>query len=95
RLAWWNTTLTDSAHHAGGAHAPIATAGLVDADRRLGVFLDLLVERDLLDGTVILLTADHGMSHADPDCRGDWDQALADAGVAVRDEAYGYLYLGT
>ena len=94
RLAWWNSTLTDSAHHAGGAHSAIATAGLVDADRRLGVFLDLLVERDLFDDTAVLLTADHGMTHADPDCRGDWDKALADAGVSVRDEAYGYLYLG-
>lgn len=95
RLAWWNNTLTDAAHHAGGAHSPMATAGLVDADRRLSELLDLLVERDLFDDTAFLLTADHGMTHADPDCRGDWDEALAAAGVSVRDEAYGYLYLDT
>ncbi len=94
RLTWWNTTLTDSAHHAGGAHAPIATAGLVDADRRLGVLLDLLVERGMFEDTAFVLTADHGMVAADPDCRGDWDEALAAAGVAIRDEAYGFLYLG-
>lgn len=93
RLAWWNTTLTDSAHHAGGAHSPIATAGLVDSDRRLGVLLDLLDERGLSGSTAFLLTADHGMVAADPGCTGDWDDALAAAGLRVRDEAYGFLYL--
>ncbi len=41
---------------------------------------------------MILLTADHGMEAADPRCRGDWDEALAAAGVAVRDEGYGAIY---
>jgi phosphonoacetate hydrolase len=93
RLAWWNVTLTDSAHHAGGAHSATATAGLVDSDRRLGALLDLLDERGLTDGTAFLLTADHGMVAADPECRGDWDAALTAAGVTVRDEASGFLYL--
>jgi hypothetical protein len=30
---------------------------------------------------------------ADSAVTGDWDVALADAGVAVRDEGYGFLYL--
>lgn len=94
RLTWWNTTLTDGAHHAGGPGSAIARAGLVDADRRLGVWLDLLEARGLLDDTVVLLTADHGMQAADPTCTGDWDEALAAAGVPFRDEAYGFLYLG-
>lgn len=93
-LTWWNTTLTDSAHHAGGPGSDIARAGLRDADARLGVWLDLLEERGLLDTTTILLTADHGMAMADPGCTGDWDQALTAAGIAFRDEAYGFLYLG-
>jgi phosphonoacetate hydrolase len=93
RLTWWNVTLTDSAHHAGGAHSPIATAGLVDADRRLGALLELLDERGLFESTAFLLTADHGMVAADPAVTGDWDEALASAGVSVRDEAYGFLYL--
>jgi hypothetical protein len=33
------------------------------------------------------------MVAADPACSGDWDEALAAAGLAVRDEAYGFLYL--
>lgn len=94
RICWWNTTLTDTGHHGGGAHSAEATAALVDSDRRLGVFLDLLERRNLLRRSVFLLTADHGSVAADLACRGDWDGALAAAGLAVRDEAYGYLYLG-
>jgi len=94
RFTWWNTTLTDSGHHAGGPGSSIARDSLRDADRRLGVWLDLLTERGLLDDTVVLLTADHGMEAADPECRGDWDDALTAAGVPFRDEAYGFLYLG-
>ena len=94
RLTWWNTTLTDGGHHAGGPGSPIALASLVDADRRLGVWLDLLDERGLRDDVVVLLTADHGMEGSDPTCLGDWDEALAAAGVPFRDEAHGFLYLG-
>ena len=94
RLMWWNTTLTDGAHHAGGPASRISRAGLRDADQRLGVWLDLVEERGLLDDTVVLLTADHGMEGALPGCSGDWDTALTEAGVPYRDEAYGFLYLG-
>jgi len=93
-LMWWNTTLTDAAHHAGGPGSLIARAGLRDADARLGAWLDLLAERGLLDSTTILLTADHGMQASDPLCVGDWDVALTEAGIPFRDEAYGFLYLG-
>ncbi|MCU1593558.1 MAG: type phosphodiesterase/nucleotide pyrophosphatase [Frankiales bacterium] len=93
-LMWWNTTLTDSAHHAGGPGSDIARAGLHDADLRLGVWLDLLESRGLLTATTILLTADHGMEGADPSCTGDWDEALTAAGIPFRDEAYGFLYFG-
>jgi len=94
RLTWWNTTLTDSGHHAGGPGSAIARASLRDADRRLGVWLDLLEERGLADDTVVLLTADHGMEAADPACTGDWDEALRRARVPFRDDAYGFVYLG-
>ena len=94
RLTWWNTTLTDTAHHAGGPYSQVARASLADADRRLGAFLDLLTARGLLDSTAILLTADHGSEGADPGCTGDWDDALAAAGIAFRDEGYGAIYLG-
>jgi phosphonoacetate hydrolase len=94
RLTWWNTTLTDAAHHAGGPYSDIARASLTDADRRLGVFLDLLDSRGLFESTAFLLTADHGSEGADPACTGDWDEALRAAGIAFRDEGYGAIYLG-
>ena len=94
RLTWWNTTLTDSGHHAGGPGSAVARASLRDADRRLGVWLDLVEERGLLDDVVVLMTADHGMEGADPACTGDWDVALEAAGIPFRDEAYGFVYLG-
>src|SRR3954464_5713488 len=94
RLMWWNTTLTDSGHHAGGPGSEIARASMRDADRRLGVWLDLVEERGLLDETIVILTADHGSEAADPSCTGDWDDALRQARVPFRDEAYGFVYLG-
>jgi phosphonoacetate hydrolase len=94
QVMWWNTTLTDSAHHAGGPWSAISRASLRDSDRRLGRWLDLVEERGLLDTTTVLLTADHGMAQADPQCTGDWDAALLAAGVHFRDEAYGFLYFG-
>ena len=93
-FTWWNTTLTDSGHHAGGPGSPIARASLADADARLCAWLDLVEQRGLLDDTVVLLTADHGMEAADPACTGDWDAALGAAGIPFRDEANGFLYLG-
>lgn len=93
-LTWWNSTLTDTAHHAGGPYSDVARASLADADRRLGVFLDLLESRGLLDSAAFLLTADHGSEAADPTCTGDWDTALEAAGVPFRDEGYGAIYLG-
>ena len=92
-VLWWNTTLTDSAHHLGGPHSPVAHAALRDTDTRLGVFLDLVDSLGLTDDVVVVLTSDHGSQAADPDCRGDWDEALRAAGVAFRDESYGFLYL--
>ena len=48
-LMWWNTTLTDAAHHAGGPESEIALDSLREADRRLGVWLDLVESRGLLE----------------------------------------------
>jgi hypothetical protein len=94
KLTWWNVLLTDTGHHEGGPHSEIAHAAMRDADARLGVFLDHLDRMGMLDQTTFLLTSDHGSEGADPECRGDWDVALRDAGIQFRDEAYGFLYLG-
>jgi predicted AlkP superfamily pyrophosphatase or phosphodiesterase len=94
RLTWWNTTLTDTGHHNGGPHSEKSHASLRDADRRLGLFLDRLESLGVYDDTVMLLTADHGSEGADPNCLGDWDEALRAEGIPFRDEAYGFIYLG-
>jgi len=93
-LTWWNTTLTDTGHHTGGPRSRVARDSMRDSDRRLGVWLDLVEGRGLADDVTVLLTADHGSEAADPACRGDWDEALRAAGLAFRDEAYGFIYLG-
>lgn len=93
-VMWWNTTLTDTAHHLGGPHSDVALAGLRDADARLGTFLDLVTSLGLDDDVAVLLTSDHGSEAADPSCRGDWGVALRAAGIEFRDESYGFLYLG-
>ena len=92
-LTWWNTTLTDAAHHAGGPRSQVARAALSDSDRRLEVLLDRLDALGLTDETTVLLTSDHGFEAADPECQGDWGRALHDAGIAHVDEGPGMLYL--
>jgi predicted AlkP superfamily pyrophosphatase or phosphodiesterase len=93
RFVWMNFTLTDSAFHEGGPHSEIARASIHDTDGRIGDILDALDRRGVLDRCAFYLVADHGMEESNPDVTGDWDLALADAGLDVRDEAYGFLYL--
>ncbi|ADP78846.1 alkaline phosphatase family protein [Pseudofrankia inefficax] len=93
-FTWWNTTATDTGHHGGGPYSPQSRASMLDADRRLGAFLDLVEARGLTEQTTVVLTADHGSEAARPNCLGDWDEALRAAGIDFRDEGYGFLYLG-
>jgi phosphonoacetate hydrolase len=93
-LTWWNSTLTDAALHGGGPRSDVARAALLDTDRRLGAFLDHLDGLGVYDDVVFVLTADHGFEATDEACRGDWDRALRGAGLSIRDEGPGFLYLG-
>jgi phosphonoacetate hydrolase len=90
---WVNFTLTDAAFHEGGPYSDIAEASLLDCDKRIGEILDSLDRRGFLNDTLILLVADHGMEENNPEVKGDWDQELEKAGIAFRDEAYGFIYL--
>jgi predicted AlkP superfamily pyrophosphatase or phosphodiesterase len=91
RFMWINLILPDAANHAGGPYSDIGHAGLRDTDRRMGEILDAM---DWGSGTTaFLLVADHGMEESDPDCKGDFDDALARAGIPFRDEGYGFIYL--
>lgn len=94
RFLWCNFTLTDAAMHEGGPHSDIAAAAVRDCDGRVGEVLAAVERAGVLDDAAFFLVADHGMEETDPACRGDWGVALAQAGVTVRDEGYGFLYFG-
>lgn len=89
-----NFTLTDAAMHAGGPYSEIAAAAVRDTDGRMGEVIAAVERAGIVDQTVFVLVADHGMEETDPAVTGDWDVALRDAGVTFRDEGYGFLYLG-
>jgi len=92
-FSWVNFTLTDAAFHEGGPYSEIAAAAVRDTDARIGHILDAVERAGALERTAFVLVADHGMQLADTAVTGDWDRALGEAGVAARDEGYGFLYL--
>lgn len=57
--------LTDGAGHEYGPHSDGLRDAVAESDRRLGVALDLLAARGLLDTTLFVFTADHGMAAQD------------------------------
>jgi phosphonoacetate hydrolase len=93
RFAWVNLTLTDAAFHEGGPYSEIAAASVADTDARIGHVLAAVERTGSLERTAFFLVADHGMELSDPSVTGDWDDALVAAGVPVRDEGYGFVYL--
>jgi phosphonoacetate hydrolase len=94
RFMWVNFTLTDAAMHECGPHSEMAAASVRDSDARIGEVLAAVERAGVFDDTAFVLVADHGMEENDPACQGDWDVTLRDAGLNIRDEAYGFLYLG-
>ena len=93
KFTWCNFTLTDSAFHEGGPHSEIASASVRDTDARLGEILAGVERAGVWHQTAFFLVADHGMEQTDPAVTGDWGPVLREAGVAHRDEAFGFLYL--
>lgn len=92
-FTWVNFTLTDSAFHEGGPYSEMAVSAVRDSDARLGRILEAVEQSGMWEDCAFFLVADHGMEESDPAVRGDWDAALAEAKVVVRDEGYGFLYL--
>ncbi len=93
KFTWCNFSLTDAAFHEGGPHSDIARASIRDTDARLGEILSTVERSGEWDRTAFFLVADHGMEEAKPGVAGDWGPALRDAGIAHRDEAFGFIYL--
>ncbi len=92
-FTWVNFTLTDAAFHEGGPHSEIAHASVHDTDARLGEVLAAVERAGVWDRTAFFLVADHGMEETNPAVQGDWGVQLREAGIAFRDEAFGFLYL--
>lgn len=93
KLLWYSMTVTDAAFHHGGPYSEIARASIIDSDKRISEVLNLLSEKQLLEKTMFLVVADHGMQISDKSVKGNWGQSLKNAGIAFRDESYGFIYL--
>jgi hypothetical protein len=93
RFTWCNFTLTDAAFHEGGPYSEIAAASVHDTDGRLGAILDAVEQAGVFDRTAFFLVADHGMEESNPECTGNWADALDASGVTYRDEGYGFVYV--
>jgi predicted AlkP superfamily pyrophosphatase or phosphodiesterase len=94
RFMWCNFTLTDAAMHEGGPYSEMAAAAVRDSDGRVGEIIAATERAGIFDDCAFVLVADHGMQENDVACNGDWDVALREAGIDVRDEAYSFLYFG-
>jgi predicted AlkP superfamily pyrophosphatase or phosphodiesterase len=93
RFMWVSFQLTDAAFHAGGPRSEVAEAAVRDTDARIGEVLAAVERAGALERCAFVLVADHGMEETNPEVRGDWDAALAAAGIDFRDEGHGFIYL--
>lgn len=93
RFTWVNFSLTDEASHEGGPYSDIAASAFRDTDARIGAVLEAVERAGVFDRTAFFVTADHGMQETDPNCTGNWAEALDASGVSYRDEGYGFIYV--
>lgn len=76
-------TLTDGAGHDYGPHHPGLVAALDETDRRIGRVLDVIERRGLLEETLFVVTADHGMSPQDVSLRANPARHVERIGMAA------------
>jgi hypothetical protein len=76
--------LTDGAGHDYGPHGAGLRDALDESDRRVGRVLDCLGERGLLDGTLFVVTADHGMAPQDTSLRANPTRHVERIGMAAK-----------
>jgi predicted AlkP superfamily pyrophosphatase or phosphodiesterase len=74
-------TLTDGVGHDYGPHSDGERAALDETDVRIGRVLDALEARGLLDSTLFVVTADHGMASVDASLKANQVRAVTDAGM--------------
>jgi len=75
--------LTDGAGHDYGPHDPGLEAALDESDRRVGRVLDVIEARGLLEETLFVVTADHGMSPQDVGLRANPSRHVERIGMAA------------
>jgi len=80
--------LTDGAGQNVGPHGDGARDAIVETDERVGRLLDLYEEAGVLDDTLVVLTADHGMSLMDNSRTAAWSD-LFDGASMVGQMVYG------
>jgi phosphonoacetate hydrolase len=71
----------------------MARVALEETDARIGEILAAIESAGAFGDCAFVITADHGMEDTNPEVRGEWSGPLRDAGVAHRDEGYGFIYL--
>ena len=81
-LVFHELILTDGVGHECGAHSEGARAALQESDRRIGRVLDLLEGKGLLEETLFVVAADHGMSPQDPELRANPARYVEKIGLA-------------
>ena len=86
---------TDGAGEAAGPHAPLVREMLVELDTRVQKLLDVYEQRGALDGTIIVLTADHGMELQDTTRPSGYQKALQASGVKLIQPMAGVVYFRT
>ncbi|MBF6600245.1 MAG: alkaline phosphatase family protein [Dehalococcoidia bacterium] len=84
--------LTDGVGHDYGPHSDGVRAALDETDRRIGHILRMLEEQGLYDGTLFVITTDHGMAATDAAVKADQTRAVIVAGMkAVACPPFVYL----
>src|SRR5439155_24517825 len=73
--------LTDGVGHDYGPHSAGIRAALDEADLRIGRILETLQSRSLLEDTLFIITADHGMAPTDASLKAMQVRAVTDAGL--------------
>ena len=73
--------LIDAVGHDYGPHHEAIRTALVETDKRIGEILALMERRGLLESTLFVVTADHGLAPTDTELAANQVQAVLEAGL--------------
>jgi arylsulfatase A-like enzyme len=81
KFTYQEFALTDAVGHDYGPHADAIRTALIETDKRIGEIMSLMEQRGLLESTLFVVTADHGMAPIDTSLAANQVQAVLDAGL--------------